>query len=196
LHRTRRAGIAIDATTAEMYWVDLASPSGNGGEVQRATLDGDEVTTLVTGVASPASIALDPRAGKMYWTANSNFSADTGGWTGSVQRANLDGTDVEDVVTGVPNLWGVAANTGDGKIYWTSESLGIQRADRDGTNVETLLTLEGGADGIVSDVRAGQLYFTHLFGGPIERVRLDGSARTALVPEPGESQYIALGPDS
>ena len=111
-----------------------------------------------------------------------------------MQRANLDGTNVEDVVSGIPNLWGVAVDSGDGKIYWTSESLGIQLANRDGKNVENLLTTEAGADGIASDERAGQLYFTHLYGGPIERIRLGGSERTALVPDPGKSQCIALGP--
>lgn len=40
----------------------------------------------------PVDLAIDSLAGKLYWT---NSPA------GSIQRANLDGSEIEDVVTGV-----------------------------------------------------------------------------------------------
>ncbi|UCG32108.1 MAG: thrombospondin type 3 repeat-containing protein, partial [Phycisphaerales bacterium] len=43
-----------------------------------------------TGLSSPGGIALEPAAGKMYWA---DFVA------AKIQRANLDGTGVEDLVT-------------------------------------------------------------------------------------------------
>ena len=48
----------------------------------------------------PLDIALDLAAGKMYWTDN---------FTDRIQSANLDGSNVQDVVTG---LVGPINNTG------------------------------------------------------------------------------------
>ncbi len=63
-----------------MYWADLMT-----GRIQRADLDGLIVEDLVTmGLTSPEGIALDPAAGKMYWTD-----------AAKIQRADLDGSNVE-----------------------------------------------------------------------------------------------------
>src|SRR5262249_18722740 len=53
----------------------------------------------VAGLVNPDGIALDPTGGKMYWT-------DFG--TRKIQRANLDGTRVEDLVTGLSIPVGIA----------------------------------------------------------------------------------------
>ncbi len=75
----------------------------------------------------------------MYWTDRR---------TDKIQRANLDGSHVEDLVTGgldKPN--GLALDVSGGKMYWTDAGANkIQRANLDGSNVEDLLT---GADGLV-----------------------------------------------
>ena len=63
-----------------------------------------------------------------------------------IQRANLDGTNVEDVIPslqfGLPG--GVALAVGDGKIYWTNWGFpeGIQCANLDGSNVQTLVNTD------------------------------------------------------
>ncbi len=49
-------------------------------------------------------------AGKMYWT---DFDAD------KIQRADLDGANVEDLVTGLTDPFGIALDPAAGKIYWT-----------------------------------------------------------------------------
>ena len=60
-----------------------------GGSVRCGNLDGSDLQTLVTGLGSPGGIELDIHGGKMYWR---DWSTD------KIQRANLDGSDVEDVV--------------------------------------------------------------------------------------------------
>jgi len=68
----------------KVYWTDLT------GKIRRCNLDGSDVEDLVTsGVASPAGVALDLSAGRMYWTDS---------WARKIQRAKLDGTHVEDVI--------------------------------------------------------------------------------------------------
>ena len=54
-------------------------------------------------------MALHVAAGKMYWP-------DQG--TGKIQRANLNGTSIEDVVTGLNTVDGIALDLVAGKLYW------------------------------------------------------------------------------
>lgn len=114
-----------------VYWVD---PDQN--TVQRAS-DGLGTEWLVTtGLLDPQDIALDLVADKMYWT-------DSG--TQKIQRANLDGTTVEDLVDnptdGLVTPTGIAVDAVGGKIYWADPGTGkIQRSNLDGSTVEDLLT--------------------------------------------------------
>jgi hypothetical protein len=65
----------------------------------------------------------------MYWTAEAK-----------IQRANLDGTQVEDLVTrGRP--YGIALDVAGGKMYWANYvGQKIQRANLDGSGVENVVT--------------------------------------------------------
>ena len=51
-------------------------------------------------------------AGKMYWTDVN---------TDKIQRANLDGTGVEDLVTGLSSPVGIALDLPGGKMYWVDD---------------------------------------------------------------------------
>ena len=83
----------------------------------------------------PQGIALDLTEGKIYW-------ADEG--THKIQRANLDGSNIEDLITSDTGLGGPRSITLDlteGKIYWADRSRRkIQRANLDGSNIEDLVT--------------------------------------------------------
>ena len=46
----------------------------------------------------------------MYWTDGTQHK---------IQRANLDGTRVEDLVTGLSDTSGIALDVVGGKMYWT-----------------------------------------------------------------------------
>ena len=71
-------------------------------------------------------------ASKVYWVDQR---------TDKIQRANLDGTDVQDLGTGLGTA-GLALDSDEGKMYWTDSSTNkIQRADLDGSQVEDLVTI-------------------------------------------------------
>lgn len=74
------------------------------------------------------------REGKIYWTE----------WN-KIRRANLDGTDVEDVVTDTGLPRNLTLDPRNGKMFWT-ELLGsrMKRANLDGTNSETIHDLDDG----------------------------------------------------
>ncbi len=150
-----------------MYWID-----DSGSSIKRANLDGSGMTgNLVTSEAINAKdIALDVANGHMYWT-------DLGG---KIQRADLDGSNVLDIINDVillPSIDHIALDVANGHMYWTDDSgFSIKRANLDGSGMTgNLVTSEViNAKDIELDVANGHMYWTDL-GGKIQRADLDGS---------------------
>jgi MYXO-CTERM domain-containing protein len=88
------ASVALDEAAGKIYWAG-AWNNQPSGLVQRADLaDGSHVESLVEGFTLDdyhVDLALDPGGGKLYLGNNG---------LGKIQRANLDGTGLEDIVTG------------------------------------------------------------------------------------------------
>ena len=96
--------IALDIAGGKMYWTDV-----DGDNIRRANLDGSNVEDLITsGLSSPWGIALDIAGGKMYWAHKDYNPATRKHTNGKIQRANLNGTEVEDVITGLDQVDGIA----------------------------------------------------------------------------------------
>ena len=127
---------------------------------------------------------------QIYWTDDGSQK---------IQRSNLDGTNVQDLVTtglGLPG--GIALDMANGKMYWTDWSRSkIQRANLDGTNVEDLITtgLNRPWD-IALNVADGKMYWVmgSIGGddGEIRRANLDGTNVQTLVTGLHEPNYITL----
>ncbi len=126
-------------------------------------------------------------APKMYWTKVG---------THHIQRANLDGSHVEDLVTvgsEYRGLKGIALDVAGGKMYWANWHDGkIQRTDLDGSNVEDLVTGLRTPNGIALDMRRGKIYWTAAFAGKIQRANFDGSNVEDLVTGLPDPNRIAL----
>ena len=127
--------------------------------------------------------------GKIYWI-------DEG--TDKIQRANLDGSNVEDLVTAADGLLSpkrLALDTLNGKMYWTDTGTDdIHRANLDGSNVEAL-GIAGIVDprGIDLDVAAGKVYWAEIGGvGAIQRANLDGTGLEPLVASAGNPRGLAV----
>ena len=121
---------------------------------------------------------------KIYWTD----------WNGGkIQRANLDGTGVEDLVSGLKGTSHIALDLGDGKMYWTATEAGkIQRANLDGTGVEDLVSGLRWPRGIALDLGNGKMYWTDAGRNKIQRANLDGTGVEDLVSEWIDPNDIAL----
>ena len=110
-----------------------------------------------------------PAPTTLYWTDAR---------TRKIQRANLDGSQVEDLVTtGLSALYGLALDVAAGKLYWTDAGTRmIQRANLDGSQVEAVVaTSLGQPYGLALDVAAGTLYWVDAGTRVIQRANLDGS---------------------
>ena len=132
---------------------------------------------LPSGIGEPvgATTTTALQTWKLYWTD---------GGTDKIQRSNLDGSGVEDLVTtGLDFPAGLALDVSGGKLYWADGGTDkIQRSNLDGSGVEDLVTtgLEGPV-GLALDVSGGKLYWTDFGTGKIQRSNLDGSGVEDLV---------------
>lgn len=140
----------------------------------------------VTGVA---------QAEKIYWRENQG-----GGGGTIIKRSNLDGTDVESLVT-IPtanvNSFGLALDLDGGKMYWAAREDGnIRRANLDGTSPEDILTGLILPLNVALDIPGGRVYWTQDSTGSssldpgVFRANLDGSGVEQLLA--GIWQAIAL----
>ena len=154
---TDRSGV-----TNWMYWTDHRE------KISRSKLDGTQVQVLVADTGD-GTIALDVSGGKMYWTSD-----------GKIQRANLDGTEIEDLFYSSSYPSGIALDVSAGKMYWTRGSK-IQRANLDGSQIEELSAGHGSLDAIALDVPGGKMYWIDGRGDKIRRSNLDGSQIEDLV---------------
>ena len=113
------------AAVPQLYWVDeeaqrIQRTAGENGartveELDLVNAEGESVT-----LDMPGSIALDPIVGKMYWTDDGT----EGESDGRIRRADLDGSNVEDLVSGLADPVGIALDLRAGRLYWADRHQG------------------------------------------------------------------------
>jgi DNA-binding beta-propeller fold protein YncE len=118
-------GIVVDAAAGHIYWTNMGHPSANDGSIDRADLDGKNVTNIIPpgNTFTPKQLQLDKKNGKLYWSDREGMR---------VMRANLDGSRIETLVDTSQGearpgkeirKWcvGIAIDIDGGKIYWTQK---------------------------------------------------------------------------
>ena len=197
----------ITVYDGKMYWTDAGSRT-----VHRANLDGTDIETTIAGVSLSLGGGLAAAGGRIYVASRwkilsthldgsklSEFSTTaypgalairhgaiywTGPVSGTIQRASLDGSNEELLVTGLIYPHGGMAIYG-GKIYWTDYDLGggrrdvddggkIQRSNLDGSRVETVVSRLSRPHGLA--IYNGKMYWTDWGTKTIMRANVDGSA--------------------
>jgi len=117
-------GIVVDVAGGHIYWTNMGNPKANDGTIDRADLDGTNVTNIVPSgkTWTPKQLQLDAKNRKLYWSDREGMR---------VMRSNLDGSNVETLVeTGHGDAdrldarnWcvGIAIDVNGGKFYWTQK---------------------------------------------------------------------------
>ena len=171
-------GLAASGTSD--HSTGLTAPSSAGTwyygacveSVSDETDTGNNCSSAVTVTVSETVTQPDP---KLYWS-------DWG--TDKIQRADLDGSNVEDLISGAgldgPN--GLSLDPAGGKIYWVDAGTKkVQRANLDGSGIEDLVTGQDLPFDLDLDVSGGKMYWTNSFPAKIRRANLDGSGAEDLV---------------
>lgn len=152
----------------KIYWTE---------GVNRADFDGSNVETVLEdniGFGRQSAIEVDGQNGKIYW---SNFDKK------KIQRCNLDGSDIEDLVDLTDVADGLALDAINEKIYWGTRDQKIERSNLDGTNVESVIPSPGvgWVTGIDVDVNSAKMYWTQRASSSIRRADLDGTNKEIIV---------------
>jgi DNA-binding beta-propeller fold protein YncE len=158
------AKAAQAATTPRLFVLNLSA-----GVVTSMTPDGKDHKVIAAQCHMPDGVAVDAKAGRVYWTNMGIPSADDG----TIERADLDGANrvtlVPQGVTHTPKQ--IHLETETGKLYWCDrEGMRVMRCNIDGSAVETLVVSgDPSGDrgdqtkwcvGIAVDPQAGQIYWT------------------------------------
>ena len=111
---------------------------------------------------------------KIYWVDHID---------GNIRRSNLDGSNVEVVLSNLSRPVGIALDTTqNGTVYWVDfGSDKIRRANLNGSAVEDLVTGLDNPLGIALDVSNGKMYWTEFGSDKICRANLNGTAVEDLV---------------
>ena len=130
----------------------------------------------------PSNIAIDVIGDKIYWATRYD-----------ILRANLDGTHVQEVVTGLDEPENIAVDVSGGKIYWTIERGDrIQHANLDGTHIRDVVTGLYRPYGIALDVPGSKIYWMEEDDHRILRANLDGTHVQEVVSGLDEPKDIAI----
>jgi hypothetical protein len=118
-------GIVVDVAAGHLYWTNMGNPSANDGSIERANLDGSNVTHIVPpgGTFTPKQLQLDERNRKLYWSDREGMR---------IMRANLDGSNIETLIDTSEGdarpgkdlkKWcvGIVLDVEADKLYWTQK---------------------------------------------------------------------------
>jgi len=130
---------------------------------------------LICALALNATIAAGDPQSKLYWT---DTAAPPG--TCKVRRSDLGGTNAEILVSGLPEVRGIAIDAIAGRMYWT-ESIPtpmIRSAKLDGTDPQGVVPVTDSTGGVAVDSVAQKIYWTEAgYNGQtprIQRADVDG----------------------
>ena len=144
------------ANRPPMLWVDSGTIYG---------LVGANAQRFAPSVDNAMNIAVDASNGKVYWTEK------TGGSSGTINSANLDGTGVTELTSILSVPMGITVDVTGSKLYWTNARGRIQSAKLDGSGIQNVVQdLSGPTDIVVSN---GFIYWTE-GDNSVRRVNMSG----------------------
>ena len=158
-------GIAVDTAGSKVYWTassgkikranlngsgsetvlrDLSDPTDiavsngfiywteGGNSIRRVNMSGQKIVIdVAVNLDTVGGLAVG--GGKVYWTEQ------TGASSGTVNGANLNGTNFGTLASTLSVPMGVAVDTAGSKLYWTSSSGKVKRANLDGSRGEKVV---------------------------------------------------------
>ena len=118
-------GIVVDVEAGHLYWTNMGNPIANDGSIERANLDGSNITHIVSpgDTFTPKQLQFDEKNRKLYWCDREGMR---------VMRVNVDGSNIETLVDTSEGdsrpgkdirKWcvGIVLDVEAGKLYWTQK---------------------------------------------------------------------------
>lgn len=190
-------GLAVDTVGREMFWAidEPRVPIGFTGEIDRAGLDGQNITEVALDLPDPFHVEFESAGNWVYWTDR---------FTMSIRRAHPDGSENEEIVPDVESPSGLAVDSTNGRIYWSEhstdpESNPIHSATLEGTDVMTFDTGRNLPYDLAVDALRGKVYWSFinpdidgLYAGFIQQANLDFSDEEPVAAGLGGPRALAI----
>lgn len=164
--------LAIDSQNEYIYFTDAGAD-----KIQRINIYGlglTDILTSVSGISNPIGIDLDLINDKIYFT---EINA-----TGTIKRCNLDGSNIEVIVSGLNDPFAVRVDPNHNRIIWVNDvDNKISKADLNGSNIQDIVTGVGGLRDIVMDASGTKIYWGQRSNQTINTAFLDGSGVQAII---------------
>lgn len=137
--------LVLDAQEGKLYISSLGD-----GKIIQCKFDGSERKDWRTGLSHSDELAIDARNRKLYWVNG-----------GKLQRADLDGSGVEDLATLNAGAMGMALDVENKRMHYATRDEGaIRRVNLDGTGDQPVVSDHPGVDGVAYDAYNRKLYWT------------------------------------
>ncbi len=164
-----RQRMCIEITESHIYWAEHEQQGNLQAYIYRMNRADENTEEIVKGISFISGLAVDDSEGKIYWTCV--FPA-------RIQRANLDGTDIETIHSEKHSYTGLDIH--GSYLYWTqvSQFPKIKRSALGGAQIETLI--EGPRSWAV-EVYNGKIYYTQQGDNTIMKANLDGTGQKVIV---------------
>ncbi|MYA70455.1 T9SS type A sorting domain-containing protein, partial [Candidatus Poribacteria bacterium] len=164
-------GLALDTANGTLYLTN------SWGKVQRMNLNGSGFEAdFIVNLVSPQGIAVDVAGGKIYWTEE-----------GKIRRANLDGSNRQDVASGLGTPDAIFLQTTPVEIliresqrppmYWVNAGVATLQS-LTGSSVDRLAPNVQNATSVAVDMADNKVYWAEQTGdhsGRIHRANLNGT---------------------
>ena len=164
-----RQPMCIEITESHIYWTEREQRGNLKAYIYRMNRADENTKEIVKGINAVSGLAVDESNGKIYWES---------AFPSRIQRANLDGTDIETIHSGNNSF--AALDIHGSYLYWT-ESFPVSKIKRSalgGAQVETLIE---GARPWAVEVYNGKIYYTQQGDNTLMKANLDGTGQEVVV---------------
>ncbi len=166
--------VDLAVSKGKVYWADRR------GAIRRCNIDGSGLEDIFAPpVRRPGGgVFIDAAQGKVLWGDS---------MAGTVLQANLDGSELEALVSGLISVGDVLVH--DNRLYWADpRARKVQSANRDGSDVQEIgaAEWEDSPQDLGIDSARGLIYWSE--AASIYKANLDGSGKERILIE--ESRWI------
>lgn len=162
---------------SEIYFIN-----GSDELMQKLALDGSAAVSSFLDLSGKwgVGLAYDEANSKIYYS--DFYDDDTP--NGKIWRVNIDGSGMEELVSGIDDPYGIALDKVNQKIYWVDDAGNVSRSNLDGSSPEIgIVNVEDGQMRAVDlDVENNKMYFYEVYAEDLYVADLDGSNVSVIIP--------------
>ena len=175
--------------------LDVQLWTSNGANKIQQLVEGTPADLISTGAITPWGIAVDPIAGKLFW---SNVTE------GTIKQASLDGSNIQTLLSELDLPRGIAFDSATNTLFWAEGGITTPGIKRVSLNESPLVVTEIATSNVVSpyhiavDTEGQFVYWADNASSvkQINRVRFDGSGLETIITDAYVKQVAGITLDT